>query len=125
MFIFPTLYSAILIFLPGGGLFTLFVSFIGLTATSKRSPALLRFYALMLCTAFLVLMGGVVCSVRVVFIIHIGVNHALAVPLMKSYGKDPQSTASWDNLHSKFAFKHCEPKTLFMFDFSQLSLLWC
>ena len=101
MFIFPTLYSAILIFLPGGGLFTLFVSFIGLTATSKRSPALLRFYALMLCTAFLVLMGGVVCSVRVVFIIHIGVNHALAVPLMKSYGKDPQSTASWDNLHSK------------------------
>ena len=85
----------------GGGLFTLLVSMIGLVATSRRSSGLLRFYAVMLCLAFVVLMGGVACSVRVIFTIYIGVNHSLAVPLMKSYGKDPQSTTSWDNLHRK------------------------
>ena len=49
----------------GGGLFTLFVSMIGLVATSRRSPCLLRFYAFMLLVAFLVLLGGITCSVKV------------------------------------------------------------
>ena len=54
--------------------------------------------------AFAVLLAGVACSVRVIFTIYIGVNHSLAVPLMKSYGKDPQATSAWDNLHSKYIF---------------------
>ena len=56
--------DGILIF-TGGGLFTLFVSMIGLVATSRRSPCLLRFYAFMLLVAFLVLLGGITCSVKV------------------------------------------------------------
>ena len=43
----------------------------------------------MLVLAFIVLLGGVACSVRVVFIIHVGVNHSLAVPLIRKYGMDP------------------------------------
>ena len=70
--------------------------------TSRRSSVLLRFYAFMLCLAFIVLLAGVACSVRVIFTIYIGVNHSLAVPLMKSYGKDPRATSAWDNLHSKY-----------------------
>ena len=46
-------------------MFTLFVSMIGLVATSRRSPCLLRFYAFMLLVAFLVLLGGITCSVKV------------------------------------------------------------
>ncbi len=72
--------------------------------TSRRSSVLLRFYAFMLSLAFAVLLAGVACSVRVIFTIYIGVNHSLAVPLMKSYGKDPQATSAWDNLHSKYIF---------------------
>ena len=56
----------------------------------------------MLCLAFVVLLAGVLCSVRVIFTIYIGVNHSLAVPLMKKYGKDPQATSAWDNLHGKY-----------------------
>ena len=56
----------------------------------------------MLSLAFAVLLAGVACSVRVIFTIYIGVNHSLAVPLMKSYGKDPRATSAWDNLHSKY-----------------------
>ena len=52
-------------YITGGGLFTLFVSMIGLVATSRRSPCLLRFYAFMLLVAFLVLLGGITCSVKV------------------------------------------------------------
>ena len=70
--------------------------------TSRRSSVLLRFYAFMLCLAFVVLLAGVLCSVRVIFTIYIGVNHSLAVPLMKKYGKDPQATSAWDNLHGKY-----------------------
>ena len=75
---------------------------IGLLATSRRSPHLLRFYAFMLVLAFIVLLGGVACSLRVIFTIHVGVKHSLAEPLIKKYGKDPTATAAWDNLHGKF-----------------------
>lgn len=71
---------------------------IGLLATSRRSPFLLRFYAFMLVLAFLVLLGGVACSLRVIFTIYVGVNHSLAVPLIKKYGMDPTATTAWDNL---------------------------
>ena len=74
---------------------------VGLVATSKRSPVLLRFYAFMLVLAFLVLLTGVACSVRVIFTIHVGVNHNLAVPLIKRYGQDSEATDAWDRLHSK------------------------
>lgn len=88
-----------LFFHSGGGLFTLMVSMIGLLATSRRSPVLLRFYAFMLVLAFIVLLGGVACSLRVIFTIHVGVNHSLAIPLIRNYGKDSAATSAWDNLH--------------------------
>ena len=75
------------------------VSMIGLLATSRRSPMLLRFYAFMLVLAFIVLLGGVACSLRVIFTIHVGVNHSLAIPLIRNYGKDSAATSAWDNLH--------------------------
>ena len=95
----------------GGGLFTLMVSMIGLLATSRRSPILLRFYAFMLVLAFIVLLGGVACSLRVIFTIHVGVNHSLAVPLIKNYGRDSAATSAWDNLHS--TYRCCGAETSF------------
>ena len=82
----------------GGGLFTLLVSIVGLVATSKRSPCLLIFYAFCLCLAFLVLVAGVVSSVRIIFIIYVGIDHSLALPLIENYGYDSHATATWDNL---------------------------
>ena len=94
----------LLFFHSGGGLFTLMVSMIGLLATSRRSPILLRFYAFMLVLAFIVLLGGVACSLRVIFTIHVGVNHSLAVPLIRNYGKDAAATSAWDLLVSVITF---------------------
>jgi hypothetical protein len=74
---------------------------VGLVATSKRSPVLLHFYAFMLILAFLVLLAGVACSVKVIFTIHVGVNHSLAMPSIKTYGSDSFATQSWDKLHRK------------------------
>ena len=85
----------------GGGLFTLLVSIVGLVATSKRSPCLLIFYAFCLCLAFLVLVAGVVSSVRIIFIIYVGIDHSLALPLIENYGYDSHATATWDNLQGK------------------------
>lgn len=95
----------------GGGTFTLIVSVIGLVATSKRSPLLLRFYAFMLTLAFLVLLAGVACSVRVIFTIHIGINHSLAVPLIQRYGEDSVATHTWDKLHT--TYRCCGAETTF------------
>lgn len=109
-FISPEFFVVPLVLL-GGGAFTLMVSMIGLLATSRRSPILLRFYAFMLVLAFIVLLGGVACSIRVVFIIHIGVNHSLAVPLIRKYGMDPTATNAWDNLHE--TYRCCGAETSF------------
>ena len=71
---------------------------VGLLATSRRSPCLLTFYALCLILAFLVLCAGVVASVRIIFTIAVGIDHSLALPLLKQYGKDKIATHTWDNL---------------------------
>ena len=79
------------------------VSIVGLVATSKRSPCLLIVYALLLLMAFFVLVAGVACSVRIIFIIFHGIEHysRLAVPLVKKYGNDPFATETWDSLHGE------------------------
>ncbi|XP_059084591.1 CD63 antigen-like [Tigriopus californicus] len=95
----------------GGGLFTLMVSVVGLLATSKRSPCLLVFYAFCLCLAFLVLAAGVVSSVRIIFIIYLGIDHGLALPLVKEYGTDPHATEIWDSLQE--TYRCCGAETTF------------
>ena len=74
---------------------------VGLIATSRRSPCLLTFYALCLSVAFLVLCAGVVASVRIIFTIHVGTDHSLALPLIREYGKGAYATHTWDVLQSK------------------------
>ena len=77
------------------------VSFVGLFATSKRNPCLLRFYAFMLSLAFAVLLAGVACSLKVVFTIHVAHDSSsFAIPTTKLYGKDSMATYTWDKLHS-------------------------
>lgn len=74
---------------------------VGLVATSRRSPILLACYACLLFLAFLVLVAGIVCSVRIIFIIFMGMEHyvRLSVPLVKKYGSDAFATETWDSLH--------------------------
>lgn len=60
------------------------------------------FYAFCLCLAFLVLVAGVVSSVRIIFIIYVGIDHSLALPLIENYGYDSHATATWDNLQGTF-----------------------
>ena len=77
------------------------VSFVGLCATSKRSPCLLRFYAFVLILAFVVLLAGVASSIKVIFTIHVGLDNSLAIPMAHKYGSDPSATHTWDDLHSE------------------------
>ena len=80
------------------------VSIIGLLATSRRSPFLLVVYAVLLTLAFLVLLGGVVASVRIMFLVAIKLDRNLALPMIKEYGTNDHATAMWDDLHGKFLF---------------------
>ena len=95
------------IFFSGGGLFTLLVSFIGLVATSRRSPCLLRFYAFCLVLAFTVLAGGVATSLKTIFTIHAGIDSSVTgswMAMAKDYQEDDTTTATWDILHSNSGF---------------------
>ena len=42
-----------------------------------------------------------VCSVRSVFEIQIGINHSLAKPLIKEYGENELATRTWDTLQGR------------------------
>lgn len=94
----------------GGGLFTLLVSIIGLVATSQRSPCLLRFYAFMLLVAFLVLLGSITCSVKVIFKITSNDEfesdemEEITTAFAKNYHPKNVTfaTKTWDSLHQTY-----------------------
>ena len=50
--------------------------------------------------------GGVACSIRAIFVIHVeivsnGIDHSVTRPLIRDYGKTKLATYTWDSLQGQ------------------------
>ena len=55
---------------------------------------------------FLYISSGVACSIRVIFVIHVGIvsngiDHSVTRPLIRDYGKTRLATYTWDSLQGQ------------------------
>ncbi len=70
----------------------------GLIATARKSPCLLICYSFFLLLAFMILVAGIACSIRIIFVVYMDIDRTLALPLLKRYGFDSYATSTWDTL---------------------------
>ena len=84
-----------------GGLFTLFTAIFGFYSASREDSCLMITYAVLLSIEFLLLVAGIVSSVRLLFDIQTGLFDADVIPELSMYEADPWVRYKWDTLQSK------------------------
>jgi len=84
--------------LTGGGILTLVVAVFGLLAIAKEDTCLTIAYSVLLTLDVLILLGGIVSSVRLLFDIQVGFLNADVIPELSSYETDSWVQYKWDTI---------------------------
>ena len=84
-----------------GGIFTLFTSVFGFYVTVKEDSCFMVTYSVLLSLEFLLLVTGVIASVRLLFDIQTGLFDADVIPELTHYDTDPYIRYKWDTLQSE------------------------
>ena len=84
-----------------GGVTTLFAALFGFYVTMKEDSCLMVTYAVVMAIEFLVLVTGIVSTVRLLFIIQTGLFDADVIPELTLYETDPWVRYKWDTMQSK------------------------
>ena len=74
--------------LTGGGIFTMLVAVFGVVAVAKEDACLTIVYSILVAVDVLILLGGIVSSVRLLFDIQVGFLNADVIPELSSYETD-------------------------------------
>lgn len=88
--------------LTGGGIFTLLVGLFGILAITKEDTCLTIVYALLVTVDVLLLLCGIVTSVRLLFDIKLGFLNADVIPELSSYETNKWVRYKWDTLQREF-----------------------
>ena len=88
--------------LTGGGILTLLVSVLGLLAIAKEDPCLTMAYSVILTLDLLIILAGIVSSVRLLFHIQVGFLNADVIPELSSYETDSWVQYKWDTIQREF-----------------------
>ena len=84
-----------------GGVTTLFAALFGFYVTMKEDSCLMVTYAVVVAVEFLLLVTGIVATVRLLFIIQTGLFDADVIPELTLYETDPWVRYKWDTMQSK------------------------
>ena len=88
--------------LTGGGIFTLLVAIFGMVAVAKEDYCLMITYSILVALDFLILLGGIVSSVRLLFDIQVGFLNADVIPELSSYETNTWVQYKWDTIQREF-----------------------
>ena len=83
-----------------GGVTTLFAALFGFYVTMKEDSCLMVTYAVVIGVEFLLLVTGIVATVRLLFIIQTGLFDADVIPELTLYETDPWVRYKWDTMQS-------------------------
>ena len=84
-----------------GGVTTLLAALFGFYVTLKEDSCLMVTYAVVMSVEFLILVTGIVSTVRLLFIIQTGLFDADVIPELTLYETDPWIRYKWDTLQSR------------------------
>ena len=84
-----------------GGATTLLAALFGFYVTAKEDSCLMVTYAVVMSVEFLVLVTGIVATVRLLFIIQTGLFDADVIPELTLYETDPWVKHKWDTMQRK------------------------
>jgi len=85
-----------------GGILTLLISIFGLVAVAREDPCLLLTYSIFVVIDFLILLTGIISSVRLLFDIQVGFLNADVMPELSSYETDSWVRYKWDTIQREF-----------------------
>jgi len=85
-----------------GGVLTLLISIFGLFAVAREDPCLLLAYSIFVVIDFLILLTGIISSVRLLFDIQVGFLNADVIPELSSYETDSWVRYKWDTIQREF-----------------------
>ena len=88
--------------LTGGGIFTMLVAVFGVVAVAKEDACLTIVYSILVAVDVLILLGGIVSSVRLLFDIQVGFLNADVIPELSSYETDTWVQYKWDTIQREF-----------------------
>ena len=88
--------------LTGGGILTLLVGGFGLLAIAKEDNCLTMTYAILVTVDVLILLAGIVSSVRLLFDIKMGFLNADVIPELSSYETNRWVQYKWDTIQREF-----------------------
>ena len=88
--------------LTGGGILTLLVGGFGLLAIAKEDTCLTITYSILVTVDVLILLGGIVSSVRLLFDIKMGFLNADVIPELSSYETNRWVQYKWDTIQREF-----------------------
>ena len=88
-----------------GGATTLLAALFGFYVTAKEDSCLMVTYAVVMSVEFLVLVTGIVATVRLLFIIQTGLFDADVIPELTLYQTDPWVQHKWDTMQRKHISK--------------------
>jgi len=88
--------------LTGGGIFTLIISIFGIMAIAKEDACLTTTYSILVGIDVLILLGGIVSSVRLIFDIQVGFLNADVIPELASYETNSWVRYKWDTIQREF-----------------------
>ena len=89
------------LFLILGGLLTLFTALFGFYAGSREDSCLMVTYSVLMALQFLLLLGGVVASVKLIVDIKMGLLNANVVPELARYETDAWVSYKWDTMQRR------------------------
>lgn len=85
-----------------GGVLTLLVSVFGILAVAREDPCLLLTYSIFISIDFLIILTGIISSVRLLFDIQVGFLNADVMPELSSYETDSWVRYKWDTIQREF-----------------------
>ena len=88
--------------LTGGGIFTLIVSVGGVLALARDDAILLLTYSILLAINILIIIAGIISSIRLIFDIQVGFLNADVIPELASYETDSWVRYKWDTIQREF-----------------------
>ena len=84
-----------------GGVTTMFAALFGFYVTFKEDSCLMVTYAVIISVEFLILITGIVSSIRLLFDIQVGLLDADVIPELTLYETDPWTRYKWDTIQRK------------------------
>ena len=88
--------------LTGGGVFTFILSMFGMLSIAREDSCLLVTYSVLMSLDVLLLLAGIVSSVRLLFDIQVGFLNGDVIPELSSYETDSWVRYKWDTIQREF-----------------------